>query len=57
MTIDHKGKLLKPKKHNGEMLRTEEKGPMLKRKKPKGDPLWKDTILNEDGRKPEKLNE
>ena len=57
MTVNHKGELLKPKKHDGKMLRNEEKGPMLKKKKEDGNPLWKDTIINEDGRKPEKLNE
>jgi len=49
--------LLKPEKEDGKLLKKEHKGKLIKKEAVKGDPLWKDTKLNEDGKKKPQLNE
>jgi hypothetical protein len=58
MAIKHKGKLLKDKEVDGELLKNEEEGELLKDKLPEGDPLWKDKDrLDEKEYKKKNLNE
>ena len=57
MATEHKGDLLKPKKKDGKLLKNEHKGDLLKSEGSKGNPLWKNTKLNEEKKKKEKINE
>jgi hypothetical protein len=58
MVVKHKGKLLKDKEVDGELLKNEEEGELLKDKLPEGDPLWKDKDrLDEKEYKKKNLNE
>jgi hypothetical protein len=57
MSTEHKGKLLKDKRPDGELLKKEHKGDLIKTEGDKGNPLWKDTKLNEEDKKKKKLNE
>jgi hypothetical protein len=58
MVVKHKGKLLKNKEVDGELLKNEEEGELLKDKVIEGDPLWKDKDrLDEKKYKEKNLNE
>lgn len=50
-------KLLKDLQPDGELLKKEHKGDLLKTESPDGNPLWKNTKLNEERKKKHKLNE
>lgn len=52
-----KKKFLKQKKVEGEILKHKQKGDLIKPKVVEGNPLWKDTKLNEEKNKKKKLNE
>ena len=52
-----KKKYLKQKKVEGKLLKNEQQGELLKPEVVEGQPLWKDTKLNEEKKKKKKLNE
>ena len=56
--MEYDGELIEPVKPKGKLLKNEQKGEMLLPEKKKGNPLWKDTELNEkDQTKKQKINE
>ena len=57
MSIEHKGEMIKPVKPKGKMIKNEQKGEMILPEKKKDNPLWKDTKLNEEKEKKQKINE
>ena len=58
MTVKHKGKLLKDKKLEGEILKDSIDGKLLKDEEVEGEPLWKDKDkLNEEELEDKNLNE
>ena len=58
MVTKHKGKLLKNKKIEGEILKDDIDGEMLKDEEIEGDPLWKDKKrLDENEYEEKNLNE
>ena len=57
MSVEYDGELIEPVKPKGKLLKNEQKGEMLLPEKKKGKPLWKDTELNEEKEKKQKLNE
>jgi hypothetical protein len=57
MSVEYKGELLKDIPKEGKLLKKEHKGDILKSEGDQGNPLWKDTKLNEDKKKKKKINE
>lgn len=57
MSIERKGPMLKPKKKEGKLLKREHKGDLIKKEGVKGNPLWKDTKLNEDQKRKKLITE
>ncbi len=49
--------MLKPKKKEGKLLKREHKGDLIKKEGVKGNPLWKDTKLNEDKKRKKLITE
>lgn len=58
MVTKQKGKMLKDKEIEGDILKDETDGDLIKDKKLEGDPLWKNKEnINEDEYKDKNLNE
>ena len=57
MSTEHKGKLLKDKKKNGNLIKDDKNGELLKDEVPEGKKIWIDDNLNEENIKKKKLNE
>ena len=56
MAKEYKGDMIRDIP-DGELIKDEKKGDLIKSEGEKGNPLWKDTKLNEEKKKKKKLNE
>jgi hypothetical protein len=57
MSVKHNGELLKDNQKEGKILDDKKKGEMLKNNVPEGKKLWIDDTLNENENEKKELNE